>query len=311
MNNQFINIRVQSVSQEDNEELIKHCLRMKKEKRAINDNDNSYIDNQGHKVLFSRNDYKNNNNAAYISGRKLLEENKNIVKKQKAILKQNGKYLNKKRTNSILSGVITFSDSIKNFNEAQLNELETAAQKCIYEICQKYNTEAHYIVFHKDEQGLPHFHFSVDNFDNTTGLTFSKSKNFGSDLQDIAAKYFSRFGFNRGIKKENNFNRKHLSIEEFKEYQDTKKANKELISANNELIKENKELKNEINNLREEFYQIISDIEEFATEEDKSQKTKKWLKLWERYSKSGNVEKRDKLLKKAQKYKEKITKLKI
>jgi len=318
MREQFINIRVESVSTEKNAELIKHCLRAKKEIRAINDNENSYIDSDSNRVIFSRNDYKTEyNNVFKVITKKLLDQNKKLIDKQKNILKKHGKYLNKKRTNQTLSGVITFSDSIQNITPEKMIEIEEAAYKTVKEICSKYNTDLHYLVLHTDELGLPHFHFSVDNFDNETGLTFNKSKGFGSDLQDIAAKYFSRFGFNRGIKKENNFNRKHLSIEEFKEYQDTKKANKKLIEQNKTLIQDNKELQSKLNNansayskILEEFMVLINDIEEFSKEEDQAKKTKKWLELFKRYTNSDNTTKREQLMKKVSKVRDKVIKAK-
>ena len=300
MREQYINIRVESVSTEKNAELIRHCLRSKKEIRAINDNDNVLILSNGDRVLFKRNDYLNPEKTFMKSSTQiLLEHNQKLLEKQKAILKKNDKYLNAKRTNQALSGVLTFSDSILEKTDTELLEIERAAQKTLNEICKKYNTKLHYLVFHKDEKGLPHFHFTVDNFNNDTGLTFSKSKNFGSELQDIAASHFSQLGFNRGIKKDKNHNRKHLSIREYEEYQDTKKANQRLREQNNALIREKE-------TTLQEFMEIISDIEEFAIEEDKSKKTKKWVNLWERYFNSDNIEKRANLVKKARYTRDKL-----
>ena len=300
MREQYINIRVESVSTEKNAELIRHCLRSKKEIRAINDNDNVLILSNGDRVLFKRNDYLNPEKTFMKSSTQiLLEHNQKLLEKQKAILKKNDKYLNAKRTNQALSGVLTFSDSILGKTETELLEIEGAAQKTLNEICKKYNTKLHYLVFHKDEKGLHHFQFTVDNFDNDTGLTFSKSKNFGSELQDIAASHFSQLGFNRGIKKDKNHNRKHLSIREYEEYQDTKKANQRLREQNNALIREKE-------TTLQEFMEIISDIEEFAIEEDKSKKTKKWVNLWERYFNSDNIEKRANLVKKARYTRDKL-----
>lgn len=306
MSEQFINIRVESLTSEKSEELIRHCLRSKKEIRAINNNDNVILLADGSRKLFKR--FEENEEQEYIKeySKTLIDSDRKLLDKQKEILKNNGKYLNKKRTNQVLSGVITFSNSILEKSEDELLELEKSALKTVKELCKKYNTNLHYLVFHKDEAGHPHFHFSVDNFDNITGLTFNKSKNFGSDLQDIVASHFDQLGFQRGIKKEDNFNRKHLSVEEYKEYKDTLKANKELIEANNELKIANNNLINENNNLLISFMEIISDIEEFATEADKAKKTTKWLELWERYTNSNNTDKRDKLLKKALKIRDKI-----
>ena len=308
---QYINIRVESVTTQKNEELIRHCLRSKKEVRAISDNDNVlFINNE--RLLFKRDDYKNNTNKKLNEiTKKLLQHNLTLINKQKNILKKNGKYLNTKRTNQVLSGVITFSDSIVNKSQDELREIEKAAQKTLEDICKKYNTKLHYLVFHRDEKGLPHFHFSVDNFDNFSGLTFSKSKNFGSDLQDIAASHFSILGFKRGIKKDKNHNRKHLSIREFEEYQETKKANERLKEENKTLIEENKALKEEKETTRVEFMKLIEDIEEFVVEENQAQKTKKWVKLWNRYFNSDNVQKRENLVRKAKKYKEKLNKRKM
>ena len=299
MREQYINIRVQSVSTEKNAELIRHCLRSKKEIRAINDNDNIILLSNGDRVLFKRNDYLNPENINMKLTTQILLDNQKLLEKQKAILKKNDKYLNAKRTNQALSGVLTFSDSILGKTETELLEIEGAAQKTLNEICKKYNTKLHYLVFHKDEKGLHHFHFTVDNFDNDTGLTFSKSKNFGSELQDIAASHFSQLGFNRGIKKDKNHNRKHLSIREYEEYKDTKKANQRLREQNNALIREKE-------TTLQEFMEIISDIEEFAIEEDKSKKTKKWVNLWERYFNSDNIEKRANLVKKARYTRDKL-----
>lgn len=307
MKEQYINIRVESVSTEKNAELIRHCLRSKSEKRAINDNENILLLSDNSRLLFKRNDYTDitkseNKNIA----EKLLSDNLKLLDKQKSILKKNGKYLNAKRTNQALSGVLTFSDSISDKTDSELEEIERAARKTLQDICKKYNTELHYLTFHKDEKGLPHFHFTIDNFDNDTGLTFSKSKNFGGDLQDIAASHFSQLGFQRGIKKDKNHNRKHLSIREFEEYQDTKKANKRLTELNKALTEENKSLKEEYQTTRIEFMQIIEDIEEFVNEDNQANKTKKWVKLWERYFNSDNVAKRENLVNKAQKYKNKL-----
>ena len=315
---QYINVRVESVSEDKNEELIRHCLRSKKEKRAIKQSKNVMLSGPHGRWEFYR--YEDNEDMESRTKHYtnlLLKHNKEIVEKQKKILKKHGKYLNRKKTNQVLSGIITFSNSIQDFNDEDMMKIEKAAQNFIKEMCQNFKTELHYLVFHKDESGLPHFHFSVDNFDNETGLTFYKTKEFGSKLQDLAAKYFEEFGFMRGEKKEKNFNRKHLSIEEYKIYKDTLKKNQEVLEENQKLKEENERYK-EINEnlkkshekMRAEFMEIIEDIEEFITEKDKVKKTKKWQELWQRYEKNDNKDRQETLLNKARKFKDKLNRRK-
>ena len=181
------------------------------------------------------------------------------------------------------------------------------------EICEKYNTELHYIVFHRDEQGLPHFHFSVDNFDNKTGLTFSRSKNFGSDLQDIAAKHFEPYGFNRGIPKSIT-NRKHLTIEEYKEMKEAQKQLKSVQeelnhtkALNKQLKADNKQLLIDYGAISNEFETLMNDFEDFILTEKDKDKLTKLKELFLRYSKNENA---DRMLKTLEKGRNKLKSVK-
>jgi hypothetical protein len=220
MQEQFINIRFESMKMDRVINEIKHELRTTKIYSVVNDN---------HNMLLTKNDigewtkttYKTKDKETIIKGKDQINNLVNIEDRHRKLLRKNyNQSLNKKRVNSFNVGVLTFSDSIINYDNDKIFDLGI---KTIKNICEELNIELHYITYHLDEKGLPHFHYLTDNFD-ASGKTINPkhNKNLGSKLQDLGAKYFSELGFKRGVSKDIT-GKKHLNTKEFGEYQETLK----------------------------------------------------------------------------------------
>ena len=220
MKEQYINVRFESMNNNKIINEIKHELRSVKISSVKNVNDN-YLFLDGKITKFKMGD-KNNK----IISKKFIDNIPNIENKHRKLLRKNfNQSLNKKRVNSLNSGVLTFSDNINNQDMDQVFDIGI---KTINEICKKLDVKLYYITLHMDEKGLPHFHYLTDNFD-SQGKTINpkRNKDMGSMLQDMGAKYFSELGFKRGISKSIS-GKKHLSIQEYQDYQDTKKELQEM-----------------------------------------------------------------------------------
>ena len=235
MNNQYTNVRFESKSKHKMINEIKHELRTTKISSVVNENNNVLIYKNENNEWITKQYQSKDKDVKQIST-KYINELDNIESRHRKLLRDNfNQSLNKKRTNSANTGVLTFSNSIEKLVEEDKNKIIELGFKTITNICKELDIELHYITFHLDEKGLPHFHYLTDNF-NSQGKTISPKRNqkVGKKLQDLGNLYFKELGFERGISKKLS-GRKHLSIKEYQDYQDTKKENEELKEINKQL----------------------------------------------------------------------------
>ncbi len=236
MDNQFTNVRFESKSKAKMINEIKHELRTTKISSVVNDNDNSLIYKDDNNQWIVKN-FKSKDKDIKDLSIKYIKELDNIENKHRVLLRKNfNQSLNKKRTNSANTGVLTFSSNIEKLVEEDKNKIIELGYKTIDNICKELDIELYYITFHLDEKGLPHFHYLTDNF-NSKGKTISPKRNklIGEQLQDLGNKYFNELGFKRGVSKKIS-GKKHLTIKEYQDYQDTQKENEELKQLNKELL---------------------------------------------------------------------------
>lgn len=246
---QFTNIRFQSKSFNKMKNEIKHELRMVKVQSVKNDNSNYIYINDNNKGNF-KSQQKNMQNV----GNKFFKKLEDIEELHRKLLRKNqNQSLNKNRHNSFNSGVLTFSDSIKELVKKDKQKVIDLGIKTIKNICKELDIELHYITLHLDEAGLPHFHYFTNNF-NSKGQSVStkRNKKLGEKLQDLGNIYFKELGFKRGISKSKS-GRVHLTIKEYQDYQDTQKELenkkeevKHLEERNKNLIEENHKLDNNL-----------------------------------------------------------------
>lgn len=206
-----LNVRIatQKISAMRNEN--NHNMRTaKKARNQINQNLNYlfYNDeimkftNQDERVLKIRND---------ISKTLTSEENRH-----KELYEKNHKWKLKEKTRrSFIGGVLTFPKKINDVvDKVGLDEIWKTGVQAIQEIAEHLNTELHYITLHTDEEGLIHFQYSLNNFNNENGKSLKIERSSkGAELQDIAGNHFSKYGIYRG---EKNTGRRHISTEDFK-----------------------------------------------------------------------------------------------
>lgn len=321
MENRFTDIRVETIKTFDGfVERLKHNTRYKKDKRVVNGL--GIITKEAGQVLGFNNEYS-----------------KTIVKKFDKLfyettlneVKELNKDFREKRHALLGEGVLYFSKGINEDWEENPTEFRKRLEKLLTEFEERNNTEVFNWQIHTDEEGNIHVHFMFKNFDKSNGksLNFTRSKKNGEWLQDLAFKHFQDFGkgYQRGIKKERT--EKHLSIEEYKELQESKKllseAQKQLKNSQNELehtkalLEEkeakkrkleqvNKDLNEKASKTRQELLylvaemdSIIDDFEDFLLSEDDKDKLEKLKGLFGRYSKNENKERMLSSIKKAKK----------
>lgn len=254
MNEQYTNVRFESINKYKSKKTIKHDLRMIKcasaaeyVKRKINGK-NELVFNPNHNkenMLLSKNEngewikslYKTQDNNIIDIGNNIIDlDLEEVEDRHRKLLRKNyNQSLNKKRSNSINMGVLTFSKSINELSDNDPEKIFELGVKTIQDICKELDIKLHYIIFHRDEIGNPHFQYMTDNF-NSKGKTIGikRDKGLGEKLQDIGNTYFSELGFKRGVSKKES-GRKHLTIKEYQEYQDTRKEVEELKQINESL----------------------------------------------------------------------------
>jgi len=297
MEEQYTNVRFESVSFSDMKKEIKHDLRMNKISSVVNEDAASYVWREKNGELVSDYFFMNTDKSKEI-GNHFLEVLPDIEKRHKKLLrKKYNQSLNQDRVNSCNMGVLTFSESMRELVKTDLDKVLELGQKTIENICNELDIKLHYISFHMDEKGIPHFHYFTDNF-NSKGRTINpiRNKNLGEKLQDLGNKYFNELGFKRGISKEVT-GKKHLTIQEYKDYQDTLKENKEM----KEEIKQMQEVQIELTNT---MLSIISDFIDLGLNY-KGKDIKELISLFQKYLKNerfNDIEKlTDKLYKIAEK----------
>ena len=197
----FIQTRIQSFSPSKIFARIKHNMRKVKSLNTINDLYNIMINpKNGELIELNDKDLINDYYNTYVKGYKIdrqIHDNNHLESRGRIA-----------RTfhSSWAEGVITFSEQLlfdlknKKFTEEDLCK---AAHTTVNDLCSQMGTTPVQIVYHRDES-TPHFHYFFRNFDdNGSSICFNnRTRDKLSILQDIVHKGFSKFGFDRGIKKD-------------------------------------------------------------------------------------------------------------
>jgi len=322
----FTDIRIETIKGFDNfVERLKHNTRYKKDKRVINGfgmmTENGPVN--GFKNEYSKNQLEKFNKIFY-------DETLQEVKKL-------NKDFREKRNPLFGEGILYFSKGINEDYFKEPTKFKKHLEELLKEFEERNKTKVLNYQIHLDEEGNIHTHFMFKNFniENGKSLNFTRSKENGSWLQDLSFKHFENFGkgYQRGLKKKKS--EKHLSIEEYKELQESKKLlkntkiellelQKELRLANglneklkvqNERLNTQKEELEEIRNdtrkdillIQGEFEEMIEDFEDFLLSETDKEKLEKIKSLFGRYSKNENKER---LLKHLDKSKKTLNKFK-
>lgn len=256
MNKSYVGVRVETIKDyEDLKNKQHHNYRKTKNKRIVNNNGFYFFD---HKT----NTYKNEKSFNSSISKERFFNRENDYTQRRNLQKSKNKNFHSKRTKSLSQGILYFSEGIN--KDFQNNKKEFFKKIDIFrkEFQKKYNTEIIDFLIHNDEEGNIHIHFIFKNFniENGSSLNFTRNKNNGSELQTFRGDIFQDYGqgYQRGeIKEEPS---KHLSIEEFKLYQDTKKENLKLKEENEKLLKENQELKENNNDLNSKNDNLLKSI---------------------------------------------------
>ena len=321
MENRFTDIRVETIKTFDGfVERLKHNTRYKKDKRVVNGL--GIITKEAGQQVGFKNEY---------SQRQVKKFDKIYYDETLKEVKQLNRDFREKRHALLGEGVLYFSNGINEDWEQNPTEFKNRLEKLLEEFEERNSTEVLTWQIHTDEAGNVHVHFIFKNFNTSNGksLNFTRSKANGEWLQDLAFKHFKNFGkgYKRGIKKERT--EKHLSIEEYKELQESKKllleAQKQLKNTQNELkhtntlLQEekakyskleqvNQDLNDKASKTRQELLyltaemdSITEEFEEFILSEDDKAKLEKLKGLFTRYSKNENRERMLNSLKKAKK----------
>lgn len=254
----FINVRVQAHNNAKNIIAIQHNIRYQKSLSCINEANNILIVN-GEQIEITQDNKKdiaNTLKAMYRQDRVLHNE----------IYKKHNKRNLRESKGTWCEGVFTFSEAIHQdlHNKYSLDELIEVASNALNEIAKKYNSEIKYMVLHLDEK-TPHFHFQLSNFDDRgRSLTHTnKNKPFYSQLQDIAFKFFSKLGMQRGIKKNPSIGYDYISPKEWHK-KELLQIKDEISSKSNEMLEIDKSIK-ELKTLRNN----ISKSSKIANDEKK------------------------------------------
>jgi len=309
---QFTNVRIESMNINKMKNEIKHELRMVKVERVVNDNSN-YIYVNDNKELTNKY-FKTKDKKVIENGNYFIDNLKNIRDEHTKLLRKNFDQSLTNKTNSFCSGVLTFSDSINDLYDKDKETREDILKrgiKTIKKIAKELDTKLHYLTFHTDEKGNYHFHYYMNNFNSIGGNIGMRKKGIGEKLQDIGNEEFKELGFNRGISKKIT-NRKHLSIQEYKEYKENlnkvkkleedykllEKKTEALEDKNKEILAENEILQYRNDNLSEEYNNTINEIFDNLTSLKDEHNTSKFMRLVQRYTKNENADKLDSIISK-------------
>ena len=271
----FINVRVQAHNNAKNIIAIQHNIRYQKSLSCINEANNILIVNGG-QIEITQDNKKDIANTL----KKMYREDRII---HNEIYKKHNKRNLRESKGTWCEGVFTFSEAMHQDlnNKYSLDELVEVASNSLNEIAKKYDSEVKYMVLHLDEK-TPHFHFQLSNFDDRgRSLTHTnKSKQFYSQLQDIAFKFFSKLGMNRGIKKVSSIGYDYISPKEWHKKQLIEIKDEISLKSNEmlEIDKSIKKLKTLRNNISKSF-KIANDEKKIIYDEiTKAQKQLRTLR---------------------------------
>jgi len=318
---QFVQVRFETrVNEKKYIYEMKHNLRQWKNiPNQINNNENLiYYENKTLK-------YNNETNVSKLKEitNKLLENSYERVRIHKKLFKKTKKRtLETSKQKSLNGGVLTFSDSIMEKWEQNPYKVWEYGVKTIKNMCKELDTQLHYVVLHTDEKGLIHFQFGCDNFDSKgIPLGIQRNKQKGKLVQDLSEKYFKKMGFSRGISKDKS-NKRHLTIQQFKEYKENLEKVKEYrdivlrletqITEKETQIEELKikyfKMKKQFSNIQKEYREQIEKLYNEVIEIYEIEDSNKFIRLLERYVNSKKKIRLERFIEKHSKIVEKLKK---
>lgn len=281
-NEQYINIRFENNTYKQMKKEIKHDLRMVTVERVTQPDKPTILFNYTNGKMEREELFMKSDKSREV-GQKIIDLLPDIEQRHRILLRKNyNQSLNKERVSSFNMGVFTFSSDMREYAATRLEEVLELGIKTIENICKEYDIKLHYISWHMDEEGIPHFHYFTDNF-NSKGRTINpkRNKNMGQRLQDLGILYFKDMGFNRGLDKEITKG-KHMPIREYKAAQDAIKQNKKLKE-------ENQKLKNQIQEMEELQSEVMGALIDMVSEfyemgmNYKGKSAAELLKMFQRY----------------------------
>jgi len=278
---------------------IEHDYRIEKMEKG-------YLKSNNKNIYNSNNELRNNGSLDFNN----LEKNiGNMFEKIKEDYKEhnNNKSWNK-TTKPFLTGVVSFSSGFMLDMDNSKDLSKVLNDFILKEFSQKLTC-----VIHRDEKSL-HFHFTIFNYDFRTHKTIGRNidtSKLQDKLQDYLISNKQDYGHKRGISKKLTKS-KHLELMDMKnlELENQKKEinilknkQEQLQNENNLLSFKNKNLKKLSQDLYKDFTQIINDLIEL----NKESEVEGFVKKLNRYVKSENKEKLNKLI---SKYSNSIKKMK-
>lgn len=313
MENQYTQIRIEQRDKTSMIEEIRHCLRTKKEKRAIKDSEN-YLWIEDKTIIYQRYEKEDSQLPQVMDYKEKLEGMLDSIEKEhaKRYRKTHNQSLNKRRTKSLASGIFTLSESFRELVKDNPGLMFELGVKTIQDVCKELDTELHYVSLHTDEEGIPHFHFFCNNYNSQgNSIKANRDKLIGQKIQDMSSKYFEAYGFQRGQSKDKT-GRRYLSIEQYKEYARLKDQEQSLhqrveeqkqelaklaniITEQHTKISEQDTLIKEKVELFEELYRDLLEIQGTTHKKD-------YLTKLAEYLSKGKTQKLDKLLEKLKRH---------
>jgi len=191
---------------------LNHDTRNQKQDYIKDNIENIYLDDNFITTKINNSDEdKINKLQSYLYGRK-----QKYFAKMKADANEYNKRAIQKTTNLEISGMISFSETMRNDYEKNPNEFKKRTIDMLKEFAQIHNTKILNASIHLDEK-TPHIHFSFLNYDFKNHRTLKRTLNSENleDLQDFGQKHWLSYGvgYERGEKVSKTGN-KHLSVKD-------------------------------------------------------------------------------------------------
>ena len=191
---------------------LNHDVRQKKENYIIDGVSNIFLDDNFKSIII------NNNESEKIHRfKRYIQIKKNeLIKSVIDDAHQHNKRAIQKRTNLELSGIITFSDTMRKDYENNPDEFLRKSIELLQAFEREHNTKIINSSIHLDET-TPHIHFSFINYDFKKHRTLKRTMDRTQleDLQDLGEKYFIDYesGYHRG-EKVSSTGSKHQSVKQ-------------------------------------------------------------------------------------------------
>jgi len=217
MEDRYVSFRIQKIENNRVAAQINHDMRIGFQPKYINRNLSS--------------------NNILLTGEKFNTEKMHEYKKEQ---NKRSKRKIQKNTERFISGIMTFSETMKNDYEDNSELFKNCSIDFLNKINEKYKLNAIYSIIHLDEK-TPHIHLTFDNID-STGKSVRRTINpqILKDIQTLMGESFSKMKYKRGKDKEITL-AEHLTVSD---YQKLKKAEIELYENLKEVKKDSKHLEN-------------------------------------------------------------------